>query len=57
MAIWPGGIHNTRISMITLGVRDLASSVKFYEQGLGFPRSGWPSLGSGTQSPFLGRPY
>jgi uncharacterized protein len=27
-----------RISMITLGVRDLASSIKFYEQGLGFPR-------------------
>ena len=29
---------NPRISMITLGVRDLASSVEFYEQGLGFPR-------------------
>lgn len=27
-----------RISMITLGVRNLASSIKFYEQGLGFPR-------------------
>lgn len=27
-----------RISMITLGVRDLATSVKFYEQGLGLPR-------------------
>ena len=24
--------------MITLGVRDMAASVKFYEQGLGFPR-------------------
>ena len=24
--------------MITLGVRDLASSIRFYEQGLGFPR-------------------
>ena len=29
---------NPRISMITLGVRDLATSVKFYEAGLGFPR-------------------
>lgn len=27
-----------RISMITLGVRDLVASVKFYEEGLGFPR-------------------
>ncbi len=27
-----------RISMITLGVRDLDASVHFYEQGLGFPR-------------------
>jgi hypothetical protein len=27
-----------RISMITLGVRDFAAAVKFYEQGLGFPR-------------------
>ncbi len=27
-----------RISMITLGVRDPAESVKFYEEGLGFPR-------------------
>ena len=27
-----------RISMITLGVRDLTASVKFYEEGLGFPR-------------------
>jgi len=27
-----------RISMITLGVRDLAVAVAFYEQGLGFPR-------------------
>jgi catechol 2,3-dioxygenase-like lactoylglutathione lyase family enzyme len=31
-----------RISMITLGVRDLAAAVKFYEQGLGFPRMGSP---------------
>jgi len=27
-----------RISMITLGVRDLGKSVEFYEKGLGFPR-------------------
>jgi len=27
-----------RISMITLAVRDLAAAVKFYEEGLGFPR-------------------
>lgn len=27
-----------RISMITLGVRDMAVSIKFYEEGLGFPR-------------------
>lgn len=31
-----------RISMITLGVRDLAKSVKFYEDGLGFPRMDSP---------------
>ena len=28
----------SRISMITLGVADIAKSVKFYEEGLGFPR-------------------
>ena len=27
-----------RISMITLGVRNLPAAVKFYEEGLGFPR-------------------
>jgi len=27
-----------RISMITVGVRDLERSIRFYEQGLGFPR-------------------
>jgi catechol 2,3-dioxygenase-like lactoylglutathione lyase family enzyme len=27
-----------RISLITLGVRDLAASIRFYEAGLGFPR-------------------
>jgi len=31
-----------RISMITLGVRDLPRSVVFYEQGLGFPRMDSP---------------
>ncbi|MFN2338659.1 MAG: VOC family protein [Gammaproteobacteria bacterium] len=31
-----------RISMITLGVRDLSRSVEFYEQGLGFPRMDSP---------------
>ena len=29
---------NPRISMITLGVRDLAVAIDFYEQGLDFPR-------------------
>ncbi|WP_225072122.1 VOC family protein [Desulfuromonas sp. CSMB_57] len=27
-----------RISMITLGVRNLATAIRFYEQGLGLPR-------------------
>ena len=27
-----------RVSMITLGVRNLAAATKFYEEGLGFPR-------------------
>ena len=31
-----------RISMITLGVRDLAASIEFYEQGLGLPRMDSP---------------
>lgn len=31
-----------RISMITLGVGDLEKSVRFYEQGLGFPRMDSP---------------
>lgn len=29
-----------RMSMITLGVEDLARSIDFYEKGLGFPRHG-----------------
>ena len=29
-----------RISMITLGVRDLSRSIEFYQTGLGFPRQG-----------------
>ena len=29
---------NPCISMITLGVRDLVASIRFYEEGLGFPR-------------------
>lgn len=33
---------DARISMITLGVRDLAVSIAFYEK-LGFPRMEWPS--------------
>jgi catechol 2,3-dioxygenase-like lactoylglutathione lyase family enzyme len=31
-----------RISMITLGVRDLAKSIEFYDKGLGFPRMDSP---------------
>ncbi len=31
-----------RISMITLGVRDLAAAVDFYEKGLGFPKMDAP---------------
>lgn len=27
-----------RISLVTLGVRDLARAIRFYEQGLGLPR-------------------
>jgi len=31
-----------RMSMITLGVKDLEAAIKFYEQGLGFPRMDSP---------------
>jgi uncharacterized glyoxalase superfamily protein PhnB len=31
-----------RISMITLGVRDMAAAIRFYEQGLGLPRMETP---------------
>ena len=33
---------NPRISMITLGVRDVARSAEFYEKGLGLPRKESP---------------
>lgn len=33
---------NPRISMITLGVEDMETAVKFYEEGLGFPRKESP---------------
>jgi len=33
---------NPRISMITLGVKDLEKSVKFYAEGLGFPKMDSP---------------
>ena len=32
-----------RISMITLGVKDLETSIKFYHEGLGFPKMESPS--------------
>lgn len=32
----------SRISMITLGVSDLGRAVRFYEEGLGFPRMASP---------------
>jgi len=31
-----------RISMVTLGVRDLAAAIRFYEKGLGLPRMDSP---------------
>jgi len=37
-AIMAFRVMKPRISMITLGVRDLSASASFYEQGLGFPR-------------------
>jgi hypothetical protein len=37
-----GGNMNPRISMITLGVSDLEKSIKFYKEGLGFPRMASP---------------
>ena len=33
-----GDYMKPRISMITLGVSDLDKSIKFYKEGLGFPR-------------------
>jgi hypothetical protein len=38
-----GGNMKPRISMITLGVSDLEKSIKFYEEGLGFPRKESPT--------------
>ncbi len=32
-----------RISLITLGVKDMDTSVKFYQEGLGFPKMDSPS--------------
>jgi uncharacterized protein len=37
-----GGNMKPRISMITLGVSDLEESIKFYQEGLGFPRMASP---------------
>ncbi len=37
-----GGYMKPRISMITLGVSDLEKSIKFYKEGLGFPRMASP---------------
>ena len=33
---------NPRISMITLGVDDLETAIRFYQDGLGFPKMGSP---------------
>ncbi len=33
---------NPRISMITLGVKNISESVKFYKDGLGFPQMDSP---------------
>jgi catechol 2,3-dioxygenase-like lactoylglutathione lyase family enzyme len=33
-----GGNMKPRISMITLGVSDMETSIRFYQEGLGFPR-------------------
>jgi hypothetical protein len=38
-----GGNMKPRISMITLGVSDLEKSIKFYKEGLGFPRKESPT--------------
>jgi len=37
-----GGNMKPKISMITLGVSDLEKSIKFYKEGLGFPRMASP---------------
>ena len=56
-----------RISMVTLGVSDMAVAVKFYEEGLGFPKMESPPtvalftlngswLGPTTRIPLLKMP-
>ena len=56
-----------RISMVALGVSDMAAAVKFYEEGLGFPKMESPPtvafftlngswLGPTTRIPLLKMP-
>ena len=53
----PEPFMKPRISMITLGVRDLARSVEFYQDGLGFPRmKSPPNVAFFTPERHLARP-